>query len=97
MKAEDEGGRAAPFSENYRPHLIPRRSDNWLAVTVINLPKEDAVFPATSRVVEFDLDYHPQVDYSELQVGNDFDIREGPRVVGTGTVTEWMERSTEGK
>jgi len=97
MKPEREGGRHAPFWENYRPHLVPSSKENWLGVTAVNLPEEDAVFPATSRVVDFDLVYHPQVDYSDLQTGSAFDIREGSRVVGTGTVIEWIEGENKSK
>lgn len=95
MKAESEGGRHSPFWENYRPHLVPSSKEEWLGVIAVNLPEEDAVYPATSRVVDFDLVYYPQVDYSDLQTGSAFDIREGPRVVGTGTVIEWIERTTK--
>jgi elongation factor Tu len=88
MKRQEEGGRHAPFWENYRPHLIPVGTEDYLGVTVVNLSEEQGVAPGTSATVEFDLVYHPNVDYSGLSVGTAFEIREGARVVGTGKVLE---------
>ena len=91
MKREEEGGRHSPFSENYRPHLVAAGSEDYLAVTVVNLPEDRAVAPGSSAYIEFDLDYHPRVDYSALAVGSSFEIREGGRVVGTGEVTAMID------
>lgn len=91
MKREVDGGRHAPFWENYRPHLIPSGTEDYLGVTVVNLREDQAVAPGTSATVEFDLVYHPNVDYSGLSVGTTFEIREGARVVGTGEVQEVIE------
>jgi len=91
MKREEDGGRHAQFWENYRPHLIPVGTEDYLGVTVVNLPEDQAVTPDASATVEFDLVYHPNVDYSGLAVGTSFEIREGARVVGTGEVLEVFE------
>ena len=88
MKREEDGGRHAPLWENYRPHLVPVGTEDYLGVTVVNLPEEQAVAAGSSAAVEFELVYHPNVDYSGLSVGTAFEIREGARVVGTGTVLE---------
>ena len=45
MKSEDSGGRHAPFWEDYRPHLIPSGSEDYLGVIVVNLPEESPVRP----------------------------------------------------
>ena len=86
MKAEMDGGRHAPFWENYRPHLVVRGTEDYLGVTVVDLPQAQAVKPGASAQVSFNLVYHPEVDYSALQPETEFEIREGPRVVGYGTV-----------
>ena len=86
MKLEEDGGRHGPFSENYRPHLIPKGTEDYLGVSVVNLPESQAVHPGISAEVEFDLMYSPTVDYSGLCVGAEFQIREGVRVVGAGIV-----------
>ena len=88
MKSEDSGGRHAPFWEDYRPHLIPSGSQDYLGVIVVNLPEESPVSPGDSANVEFDLCYHPNVDYSDLAVGARFEVREGNRIVGSGEVLE---------
>ena len=91
MKCEENGGRQAPFWEGYRPHLIPISTEDYLGVTVVNLPENHAVAPGASATVEFDLVYHPNVDYSGLRVGSEFEIREGARVVGTGEVIAMID------
>lgn len=91
MKREEDGGRHAPFWENYRPHLIPDRTEDYLGVTVVGLAEDQLIYPGTSAHVEFDMDYYPNVNYRGLSEGTRFQIREGTRVVGSGTVLEWIE------
>jgi translation elongation factor EF-Tu-like GTPase len=86
MKPESSGGRHAPFTEGYRPHLIVPSQGEWLGVTATRCP--GPVAPGDEAEVEFALAYHPKVDYSALIVGADFEMHEGPRVVATGTVLE---------
>lgn len=86
MRSEEEGGRREPFWESYRPHLIPEGTEDYLGVSVVGLTEEQAVHPGTTAEVEFDLVYYPNVDYSALCVGTEFEIREGAKVVGTGMV-----------
>lgn len=86
MKKEADGGRHAPLSKNYRPHLTPMGTDEYLAVTVVAVLSGDQVAPGASAEVEFNLDYHPKIDYSSLAKDAKFEIREGSRAVGTGIV-----------
>ena len=86
MKTEEDGGRHGPFWANYRPHIVPRGTEDYLGVTVLGLSESEAVMPGAEAEVTFDLVYHPNVDYSSLLPGMEFEIREGPRVVGNGTV-----------
>lgn len=84
MKPEDEGGRHAPFTEGYRPHFVIPPDGEYLAVTAIRCP--GPVAPGDEADVEFHLDHHPRMDYSALQTGKLFEMREGPRAVATGRV-----------
>ena len=84
MKPEAEGGRHGPFTEGYRPHFVIPPNGQYLGVTAIRCP--GPVAPGDEADVEFHLDYHPRVDYSALQTGTLFEMREGPRAVATGRV-----------
>jgi translation elongation factor EF-Tu-like GTPase len=84
MKPEAEGGRHAPFTEGYRPHFVIPPDGEYLCVTAIQCP--GPVAPGDEVDVEFHLDYHPRVDYSALQVGTQFEMREGSRAVATGRI-----------
>ncbi len=86
MKPESGGGRHAPFTEGYRPHFIVLGHSDWLGVTATRCP--GPVAPGTEADVEFELVYHPKVDYAALHAGAEFTMQEGPRVVATGTVLE---------
>ena len=90
MKSEADGGRPCGFWTNYRPHLVPKGTEDYLGVSVTDVPESEAVLPGTTRRVSFELMY-PSVDYGSLCVGASFEIREGQRVVGEGVVTETTE------
>lgn len=85
MKEEQSGGRHAPFAEGYRPHFIVGAGE-WLGVIATRCFKP--VAPGEEADVEFELVYHPNVDYSALCVGAEFEMHEGPRVVATGRVLQ---------
>lgn len=87
MKPESDGGRHCGFWTNYRPHLTPIGSVDYLGVTVVGVPESDPVLPGSDRTVEFAFLY-PTIDYSQLSVGARFEIREGPKAVGEGIVTK---------
>jgi len=87
MKPELDGGRHSGFWANYRPHLIPKGTEDYLGVSVVGIPESEAVLPGSTRTVEFELMY-PGVDYAQLGVGARFEIREGSRPVGEGIVTK---------
>jgi translation elongation factor EF-Tu-like GTPase len=67
------------------PHLVSDGSDLYLGVVVTNISESEQVLPGTTRTISFDLMY-PKVDYSSLEVGSRFEIREGPRSIGYGEV-----------
>ncbi len=84
MKPEADGGRHAPFTEGYRPHLVIPPDGEYLGVIAIRCP--GPVAPGDEADVEFDLVYHPQVDYSSLRQGAEVEMREGGRAVAIGRV-----------
>ena len=93
MKSEADGGRPCGFWTNYRPHLVPNRTEDYLGVSVTGVPQSEAVLPGTTRLVSFELMY-PGVDYGRLCVGASFEIREGQRVVGEGVVAEIIDEAS---
>ncbi len=93
MKSEVDGGRPCGFWTNYRPHLVPKGTEDYLGVSVIGVSESEAVLPGTTRRVSFELMY-PGVDYGSLCVGASFEIREGQRMVGEGIVAETVEATS---
>ena len=84
MRAESAGGRHSPFSEDYAPHLVVSGDTLRLPVRAIQCPHPTA--PGDTAEVIFELMYYPQVDYSGLKQGCEFEMHEGPKIVATGTV-----------
>jgi translation elongation factor EF-Tu-like GTPase len=89
----DEGGRQVPLdlcNDNpgqYRPHFrVIGGSGELLGVAFMDGP-DDPVLPGEKTSATVKSLYEPAISYSELVVGTKFEILEGPRVVGFGTVT----------
>ena len=89
-----ESGREEPIylarerTARYRPHFRVGRAADLLGVEFIDGPI-DPVVPGEGAYASVRFLY-PTVDYSALQVGTEFEIIEGPTVIGLGRV---MERS----
>ncbi|HTM56378.1 MAG TPA: hypothetical protein VL175_20270 [Pirellulales bacterium] len=84
----DKGGRSSPiFIVGYRPHFRVRDGNGeYLGVQFIDGP-DGAVRPGQDTFATVRFAYEPEVDYSALVVGAEFDIMEGGKVVGAGKVT----------
>lgn len=82
-----KGGRK-PFlnDQQYRPHFRVPPSTDMLGVEFVDGP-DDAVTPEIPTCATVRFVYHPQVSYDALQVGTEFEVLEGPHVVGHGRVT----------
>jgi translation elongation factor EF-Tu-like GTPase len=93
MKSAADGGRPCGFWTNYRPHLVPKGTEDYLGVSVTGISESEAVLPGTTRRVSFELIY-PDVDYGGLCSGASFEIREGQRVVGDGVVAEIIDEAS---
>ena len=92
FKKENEGGRCCmPVETGYSPHLATKVNE-MLGVYFIDI-KPDAQFGEPFNV-KIGLLYHPKVDYSNLSLGTEFKIIEGPKIVGTGTVTKGIHTYT---
>ncbi|MBC8003081.1 MAG: hypothetical protein H7X97_10890 [Opitutaceae bacterium] len=83
---EEDGGRHGPFGAGYRPHLVAKDSDFWLAVTVVNLEAGRLIYPGDEVTLEMELDYPTQVDYSSLCRGAKFSMREGSKTIAVGAI-----------
>lgn len=86
--APEQGGRQlGPLLDNqrYRPHLRVPPDPSMLGVEFVAGPEGQVPFGipvlATIRFV-----YEPDVSYAALQSGCRFEILEGARIVGYGTV-----------
>ncbi len=86
MKTYRAGGRCAPFTEGYCPDFVVSGQGERLQARAIQCP--GPVAPGEEAEVFFALMYHPERDYSILQVGVTFDVMEGPRAIATGQVLE---------
>ena len=100
-----EGGREQIpdlSSGKYVPHLVVQNpgvrqptvagrtlTEDYLGVCFVSGPAE----PTAGKPLRCTLAlmYHPQVDYALLETGATFTIREGPSVVGFGTVLNDMK------
>jgi hypothetical protein len=89
----EEGGRRTPVAlgENapgrYRPHFRVRGGGGqMLGIEFIDGP-EGWVQPGDSTHAAVRFLYEPDVCYDALMVGAEFDVLEGPRIVGVGRVT----------
>jgi translation elongation factor EF-Tu-like GTPase len=84
----EKGGRQSAIEINdeaaYRPHFRVAEGV-WLGVEFVDGPSSVAPGESTYATVRFL--YEPEIDYRALVVGAQFDILEGNRVVGHGTVT----------
>jgi translation elongation factor EF-Tu-like GTPase len=83
MKPEQAGGRHAPFTAGYAPHLVVVGTTDLLGVRAQNA---FAVSPGDKAEVSFELMYFPNVNYGRLLTGARVDLVEGPHVVGEGMV-----------
>lgn len=89
----EEGGRKSPVdlnSHQYRPHFRLLEDDELLGVEFIQ-GSHAPVQPGESACAIVRLLYYPEVNYSKLIEGTEFNIVEGPRVVGHGKVIRRCE------
>ena len=78
--SKDEGGRATPFTNGYRPQFYVRTTD---VTGAINLKSGEMAMPGDNITVEVEL-----ISPVALEEGLRFAIREGGRTVGAGVVTK---------
>ena len=87
FRSAEQGGRVQmPRGTGYCPHLCVSGHDILLAVRLHDCP-HDAEFGKT-YIVQAELMYSPELDYSILSAGTEFDVKEGPKTVATGQVLE---------
>lgn len=84
----EAGGRAQPAQlddRGYRPHLRIAPNGEHLGVEFVDGPEQVRPGEATYATVRFI--YAPAMSYDALTVGHTFEILEGHRVIGHGSVT----------
>ena len=87
------GGRQEPLdlcNDNpgqYRPHFrVIGGSGELLGVAFMDVP-DDPVLPGQQTFATVRFLYAPAVSYEELVQGAQFEILEGPKIVGLGRIT----------
>lgn len=84
-------------SGTYRPHLVlgptEQRAaimdaqtlvEDYIGVALVGGPEK--IYPGETAEVELALVYYPNLTYAGVQAGATFTVREGPVIVGFGTV-----------
>ena len=88
----EHGGRTQPLVlcndhlGRYRPHLRVKGASEVLGVAFMDGP-DKPVEPGTGTFATVAFLYEPGVSYTALSVGAEFEVLEGPHVVGVGRVT----------
>jgi translation elongation factor EF-Tu-like GTPase len=89
----ENGGRQSPVwlgedtEPRYRPHLVVKGGDGeYLGVEFVDGPDEP-ISPGRRCFATVRFVYEPRVNCSALKVGAEFEVREGPKVIGVGRVT----------
>ena len=70
--------------DGYRPHLQVDGGE-YLGISFFDVAANEPETPFTAKAR---LSYWPEVDYTPLQAGVAFHVKEGAKTVGTGIVTE---------
>lgn len=95
LRAPSEGGRATPATDSsqYRPHLVLEEpgalghgTDLEDHFGVAFCGEGQLLEVGRLYELEVELIYHAYLDYSALSPGAAFTLREGSKIVGTGTV-----------
>ncbi|BFZ57746.1 translation elongation factor Tu [Savitreella phatthalungensis] len=85
---KDEGGRRTGFADHYRPQMFIRTADVTIVLTrKEGAPEGELVMPGDTVDLQCEL-VHPIA----LEQGSRFTIREGGRTVGTGLVTNILDK-----
>jgi hypothetical protein len=94
---EPSHGRRGLSTGKYRPHIVigpesqrvvvregNRLTENYLGVMFVGGP--ESMEPGDAANVRLALMYFPECLYAEVQPGVTFTVREGPLIVGYGTI-----------
>ncbi|MDT5061911.1 MAG: hypothetical protein QOH63_2370 [Acidobacteriota bacterium] len=94
LLAPEHGGRTIPTTAidcHYRPHIRLNPNSAHLGVCLVDGPNE--LLPGSTANVTFLLLY-PEVDYTSLLPGTNFQILEGNHIVGSGVIAQrWAEEA----
>ena len=84
--SEDEGGRKSLLYLNgYRPHFRVIGDTEYLGIQFIE-GTDKIINPKEWISSKVYLIYYPNVSYEKLRIGKEFEILEGAKIVGIGTV-----------
>ena len=95
LSAEAGGRRSLPMPPwgSYMPHAVVNEEGEYLGIRFLDGPVPQVGVAGEYRLA---LGYYPTVDYTALQPGICFTLREGARVVATGRVLRWGQVTPRG-
>lgn len=83
FSAENEGRSTIPMP-GYMPHFVIKDDTEYLGIRLIKT-QDDIIFDRPTKCT-IELLYYPNVDYSKLRSGVLFEVREGPKIIGSGRI-----------
>ena len=92
-KTTERGGRKTPASSGYRPTVKFNFSDQQSSGSQIFIGT-DEVYPGETVLAEITV-VSPQFFESQLEIGLEFDFREGSTIIGFGKVIEIKNKMLE--
>ncbi|WP_298549293.1 hypothetical protein [uncultured Aquimarina sp.] len=94
-RSTEQGGRKTPAASGYRPQVKfdfeeMQTSGNQKFIGT------ELVYPGEIVIAEITV-LSPQLFEGKLEIGMEFEFREGPRVIGTGKIMEVANKTLERK
>ena len=81
LYTKEEGGRATPIYENYRPQIRFTTDSDKDVTSILTFFKGETIAPGSSEIVHIELS-----SAMPLKLKDEFLILEGARIVGKGTI-----------
>ena len=83
-----KGGRSVPFGQGFSPRLILDASPIEY-FTILNIDETETIFPGDQVKIELKIKGNPGIFLHE---GASFDLLEGEKIIGNGTIMKILER-----
>ena len=94
-KTTEDGGRKTPAFSGYRPQLKFNFTDLQSSGSQFFI-NTDIANPGESVIAEIQI-LSPHFYHNQLEIGMDFELREGEVIIGTGKIIEIINKTLEKK